>query len=81
MIEPPILDHAQQVVVPELDDIEPLFLDQGEIQPKAPTRSLILLPTGTSAPLLSNPSLTDTPNNFPLFGSRAGSPKDPEPLT
>ena len=81
MIEPSILDPEQQVVFPELDDLEPLFSDQEEIQPEAPSRILILSPTGTSAQLLSNPSLMDTLSNFPLFGSRAGSPKDPEPLT
>ena len=39
----------------------------------------------TSAPLLSNPALTDTLSNFPLFSSRAGSSaglqtiEEPEP--
>ena len=38
-----------------------------------PLPSLIPSPSGTSAPLLSNPALTDTLSNFPLFSSRAAS--------
>ena len=53
----------------EFDDLEPLFSDQEEIQPQTTTRSLLPSPTGTSAPLLSYPSLTDTLNNFPMFSS------------
>ena len=49
-----------QVVFPELDDLEPLFSDQEEIQPPTFIESLIPSPSGTSAPLLSNPSLKDT---------------------
>ena len=78
MTEPTILDPAQQEVLTELDDLEPLFSDQEKIQPEVPTRSLIPSTTGTSAPFLSNRSLTDTRSNFPLFGSQAGSPKGPE---
>ena len=71
--EPPILDPSPQVVFPELDDLEPLFSDQEELQPETPTRCLIPSPSGTSAPLLSNPYLTDTLSNFPLFGTQARS--------
>ena len=38
-----------------------------------PAPSLMPSPSGTSAPLLSNPALTYTLSNFPLFSSRAGS--------
>ena len=55
--------------------MEPLFSDQEEIQPETPNKSLIPSPSGTSAPLLSNPSLTDTLSNFPLF-----EPSEQEPL-
>ena len=78
--EPPILDPASQVMFPELDDLEALFSDQEEIQPEAPRRSLIPSTSESSAPLLSNPSLTDTINNFPLFSPRTGSRRSPEPL-
>ena len=64
MTELPIPDLAPQVVFPELDDLEPLFSDQEEIQPETLTRSLIPSPSRTSAPLFSNPSLTDTLSNF-----------------
>ena len=64
---------------PELDDLEPLFSDQDEVLPE-PARSLIFSPTGTSAPLLSNPALTDTLRNFPLFSSPAGSSNGAEPI-
>ena len=37
-----------------------------------PPHSLILLQSGTPAPLLSNPALTDTLSNLPLRGSQAG---------
>ena len=73
--ETPIPDLASQVEFPELHDLEPLFSDQEEIQPEALTRGLIPSPSGTSTPLLSNPSLTDTLSNFPLFN-----PNDPRPL-
>ena len=49
--------------------MEPLFSDQEEIQPETLAKSLIPSPSGTSASLLSNPSLTDTLSNFPLFES------------
>ena len=52
---------------PELDDLEPLLSDQEEIQSETLARSLIPSPSGTSAPLLSNPSLTDTLSNFSLL--------------
>ena len=76
MTEPPIPDLTPQVVFPELDDLEPLFSNQEEIQSEALTRSLIPSPSATSAPLLSNPSLTDTLSNFPLFYTN-----EPRPLT
>ena len=38
-----------------------------------PAPSLMPSPSGTSAPLLSNPGLSDTLNKFPLFSSGAGS--------
>ena len=38
-----------------------------------PAPSLMPSPSGTSAPLLSNPGLTDTLNKFPLFSFGAGS--------
>ena len=69
MIEQPIADLAQQTQFFEFVDLEPLFSDQEEIQPQATTRSLLPSPTGTSAPLLSYPSLTDTLSNFPMFSS------------
>ena len=34
-------------------------------------------PFGTSAPLLSNPSLTDTLSNFPLFNQQTKDPNEP----
>ena len=61
---------------PDLDDLEPLYSDQEEVQPAAPP-SLIPSPSGTSAPLLSNPSLTDTLSNFPLYGPRSEDPISP----
>ena len=63
-----------QLVFPEVDDLEPLFSDQ-ETQPETPNKSLIPLPSGTSAPLLSNPLLTDTLSIFPLL-----EPSEQEPL-
>ena len=67
--EPPVPDPVPQAVFPELDDLEPLYSDQEEIQPKThPTGSLVPSPSETSAPLLSNPSLSDTLSNFPLLG-------------
>ena len=78
--EPPIQDPAPQVVFPELDDLEPLFSDQEEVQPETLTRSPIISPSGTSAPLLSNPSLTDTLSNFPLFNPQVRSPNEPTPF-
>ena len=56
--------------------MEPLFSDQEENLPE-PSPSLIRSPSGTSAPLLSNPALTDTLSNFPLFSPRAGSSTGP----
>ena len=79
--EPPAPDPVPQAVFPELDDLEPLYSDQEEIRPGAhPTESLIPSPSGTSAPLLSNPSLTDTLSNFLLFGPRTEQPSGPELL-
>ena len=68
--EPTVQNPASPAVFPDLDDLEPLYSDQEEVQPAAPP-SLISSPSGTSAPLLSNPSLTDTLSNFPLFGPRS----------
>ena len=68
----PIEEEQQPVVYPELDDLESLYSDQEEVLPK-PLPSLLPSPSGTSAPLLSNPALTDTLSNFPLFSSRAAS--------
>ena len=76
-IEQPITGAQQPVVVPEIDDLEPLFSDQEEILPEPP--SLIPSPSETSAPLLSNPALTDTLSNFPLFSSQNGGSITPEP--
>ena len=79
-IQPSTVESPPQAVFPELDDLEPLFSDQEEIHPEEPTNSLVPLPSGTSVPLLSNPSLTDTLSNFPLFNSQIGNPSGPEPL-
>ena len=65
------------MVLPELDDLEPLFSDHEEIPPEPP-RSLIPSSSGTSALLLSIPALTDTLSNFPLFSSHTGCPSDEE---
>ena len=75
--EQPITEAQQPMVFPDIDDLEPLFSDQEEILPEPP--SLIPSPSGTSAPLLSNPALTDTLSNFPLFGSQNGGSRSPEP--
>ena len=71
-VEQPIEETQQPMVCPEIDDLEPLYSDQEEVLPE-PAPSLVPSPSGTSAPLLSNPALTDTLSNFPLFSSRAGS--------
>ena len=77
--EPPVPNPVPQTVIPELDDLEPLYSDQEEIQPEThPQGSLVPSPSRTSAPLLSNPSLTDTLSNFPLFGPRTEQPSSPE---
>ena len=69
----PLIEEAQQpVVFPDIDDLEPLFSDQEEVLPE-PASSLMPSRSGTSAPLLSNPALTDILSNFPLFSSQAGS--------
>ena len=80
IIEPPSVESSPQMVFPELDELEPLFSDQEEIHLEEPINSLLPLPSGTSAPLLSNPSLTDTLSNFPLFNSQIGNPGGSEPL-
>ena len=67
-----ILDPAQPVVFPELDNLEPLFSDQEEILPEELIRNLLPTLTGTFAPLLSNSSLTDTLGHFSLFSSQTG---------
>ena len=74
--EPTVQNPAPPAVFPDLDDLEPLYSDQEEVQPATPP-SLIPSPSGTSAPLLSNPSLTDTLSNFPLFGPRSEDPISP----
>ena len=71
-MDQPIEEVRQPVVYPELDDLEPLYSDQEEVLPE-PVPSLVLSPSVTSAPLLSNPVLSDTLSNFPLCSSRAGS--------
>ena len=73
------MNSPSQVVFPELDDLEPLFSDQEEIQPPTFIESLIPSPSGTSAPLLSNPSLTDTLSNFPLFIPQTRDPNQSAP--
>ena len=79
MTEPLLQGPAPQGVSPELDDLEPLYSDQEEIQPETLTRSLKPSPSGTSAPFLSKPSLTDTLSNFPLSPSQARNPNEPGP--
>ena len=80
MTEPLIVEPVPHLVFPELDDLEPLFSDQEDIHPEAPSKIMIPPPSGTSAPLLSNSSLTDTLSNFPLFSLRTGNSSGPEPL-
>ena len=75
----PPAETQQPVVFPDIDDLEPLFSDQEEVLSEPP-QSLILSPSGTSAPLLSNPALTDTLSNFPLYSSQNGSSVTPEPV-
>ena len=79
VIEQPNPESTQPVAFPELDDLEPLFSDKEETLPKEPIRNLLPSPTGTSAPLLSHPSLTDILSNFPLFISQAGNSINPAP--
>ena len=74
---PPPMTSPSQVVFPEVDDLEPLFSDQDEILPPTLIESLIPSPSGTSAPLLSNPSLTDTLSNFSLFNQQTRHPNEP----
>ena len=71
-IAPPFAETQQPLVFPDIDDLEPLFSDQEEVLPEQP-QSLIPSPSGTSAPLLSNPALSDTLSNFPLYSSQKGS--------
>ena len=68
----------QPVVFPELDDSEPLFSDQEQVLSE-PANNHLPSPTRTTSPLLSNPALTDTLSNFPLFSSLAGSSVGLEP--
>ena len=75
--EPSPMTPPSQVVFPEVHDLEPLFSDQDEILPPTLIESLIPSPSGTSAPLLSNPSLTDTLSNFPLFNQQTTHPNEP----
>ena len=78
---PPPMNSPSQVVFSELDDLEPLFSDQEEIQPPTLIESFIPSPSGTSAPLLSNPSLTDTLSIFPLFYPQTRDPNQSSPLS
>ena len=73
------MNSPSQVVFPGLYDLEPLFSDQEEIQPPTLIESLIPSPSGTSDPLLSNPSLTDTLSNFPLFYPQTRDPNQSAP--
>ena len=75
----PPAETQRPVVFPDIDDLEPLFSDQEEVLPEPP-QSLIPSPSGTSAPLLSNPALTDTLSNFPLHSSQKGSSVRLEPV-
>ena len=77
--EPPPMNSPSQLVFPELVDLEPLFSDQEEIQPPTFIESLIPSPSGTSAPMLSNPSLTDTLSNFPLLIPQTRDPNQSAP--
>ena len=80
LITQPMQEETQQpVVLLDFDDLEPLFSDQEELLPD-PARSLLPSPSGTSAPLLSNPALTHTFSNFPSFISRTGSSGGVEPI-
>ena len=71
-MDQPIEEPQQPMVHPDIDDLEPLYSDHEEVLPET-APSLVPSPSGTSAPLLSNPALTDTLSNFPLFSSRAAS--------
>ena len=67
-MDQPIEETQQSMLCPNSDNFEPLYSDQEEVLPE-PAPSLISSPSATSAPLLSNPALTDTLSNFPLFNS------------
>ena len=67
------MDTRQPPVFPELDDLTQLLSDQEEVLPEPPTHSHLPSLTGTSAPLLSNPALTDTLSYFPLLDSQVSS--------
>ena len=71
-MDQPIEEPQQPMIHPDIDDLEPLYSDHEEVLPET-APSLVPSPSGTSAPLLSNPALTDTLSNFPLFSSRAAS--------
>ena len=71
-MDQPIEEPQQPMIHPDIDDLEPLYSDHEEVSPET-APSLVPSPSGTSAPLLSNPALTDTLSNFPLFSSRAAS--------
>ena len=71
-MDQPIEEPQQPTIHPDIDDLEPLYSDHEEVLPET-APSLVPSPSGTSAPLLSNPDLTDTLSNFPLFSSRAAS--------
>ena len=78
-VEQPVIETQQQLVFPEIDDLEPFLTDQEEILPE-PGRSILLSPLGISAQLLSNPAPPDTLNSFPLFSSQAACSVGPESL-
>ena len=71
-MDQPIEEPQQPMIHPDIDDLGPLYSDHEEVLPET-APSLVPSPSGTSAPLLSNPALTDTLSNFPLFSSRAAS--------
>ena len=63
----------QSVILPELEDLEPHFSDQEEVISSETLQRPLLSTSGSSAPLLNNPSLTVTLSNFPLFRYKLGS--------
>ena len=72
--------YPQQPILARLYDLKPLFSDHEEVLLEEPTRIFIPSLSGTSAPLRSNPALTDTLRNFPYLSSQAGDARQPEPV-